>query len=65
MILVSIRMHTKCWTFENISCFLKVFGVFEKMFVLKMDYEKATKNVLPTQKSFIHFFLPLIMISYH
>ena len=39
--------------------FLKVFSVFEKMFVLKMDCEQATKNVLPTQKSFVHFLLPL------
>ena len=28
--------------------FLKVFAVFENMFVLKMDYEEETKNVLPT-----------------
>ena len=37
---------------------LKVFGVFEKMFCfLKMGCEQATKNVLPTQKVFIHFLL--------
>ena len=43
--------------FLKIFHVLKVFDVFEKMFVLKMDWEQATKNVLPTQKSFIHFFL--------
>ena len=32
-----------------------MFGVFEKMFVLKMDCEQATKNVVPTQKVFCSF----------
>ena len=30
---------------------------------LKMDYEQETKNILPTQKSFVYFSLPLILLS--
>ena len=37
MILVSIRMYTKCWNLENISCFESAWRVFENMFVLKMS----------------------------
>ena len=56
----------KVLDFWKIFHVLKVFDVFEKMFVcLKMDCEQATKNVLPTQKSFVHFFLPLVLLSYH
>ena len=45
--------------------FMKVFGVFKKMFVLKIDYEQAIKNVLPTQKSFVHFSLSLTLLFLH
>ena len=31
----------------------------------KMDCEQATKNILPTQKSFVHFSLPLTFLSYN
>ena len=45
---------------------LKVFGVFEKMFVcLNMDCEQETKNIIPTQNYFVHFFIPLVLLSYH
>ena len=50
----------KVLDFLKIFHVLKVFGVFEKM-----GCEKATKNVLPTQKSFVHFSLPLTLLSYH
>ena len=53
----------KVLTFENISCF-KVLVCFLKD-VLKNDYEQVTKNVLPAQKSFVHFLFPLILLSYH
>ena len=53
----------KVLTFENISC-LKILVCFLKD-VLKNDCEQATKNVLPTQKSFVHFSLPLVFLSYH
>ena len=62
-----VRMYIKCWTFENISCFESVCCVF----VLKVskdvrfESEKATKNVSTYSKVFVHFFLPLILISYN
>ena len=50
-----VRTYTKCWTFENISCFESVWCVFVRMFVLKVS--KQLRTFLPTQKSFIHFLL--------
>ena len=61
MILVSLRMHTKCFlSLKNIQK-----SVCEKMFVLKFDYERAINSCLPTQKSFVLFLLLQIVISYH
>ena len=59
MILVFIRMYTKCWTFEQISCFQSVWCVF----VLKVS--KQLRSFLPTQKSFVHFSFILILLPYH
>ena len=64
MILVSEKMYTKCWTFENISCFESVWCVFARMFILKV--RKQLRTFLSTQKSFVHFSLfLLILLSYH
>ena len=68
-VMIHVGMYTKCWTFENISCFeslfLKEFGVLKvffvlKVFVLKVFVLKMTKQLrtsLPTQNSFVHFLL--------
>ena len=58
-------MHTKCWTFENISFFLKCLVCLKICLFLKMDCEQATKNFLPTQKYFVHFSLLLTLLSYY
>ena len=55
----------KVFDFLKIFHVLKVFSIFEKMFNLKMDCEQATKNILPTQNSFVHFSLPLILLFHH
>ena len=52
-----IRTYTKCWTFENISCFESVWCVFARMFVLKVSKKLGT--FLPTQKVF-HSFPPFL-----
>ena len=54
-----VRTCTKCWTFENISWCLS----WKCVFVLKV--RKQLRTFLPTQKSFVHFFIPLILLSYH